>query len=192
MAIEGETIRLREEREEDIPLLIHLRNDLDTQAWSKTLPPDYTQDMYQKRYTDRDFTYDRDDGRFIIEFIENQEAIGYVGFSSLTYRMEVTVGIMIDKKYWGSGVALETQELLIRFLFEEMGVRVIRLWTQSGNPRAMGLAEKSGFKVSLRRREAIFKDGKLYDNIGMDILREEYYDLHPELKDNLPGDYTGD
>ncbi len=189
MAIEGNLIRLREERQSDLDLQVRLRNDLDTQAWSKTLPPDYTEFMFRQRYEDRKFSYDRDDGRFIIEFKENGEAIGYMSFSNLTYRMDATIGVMLDKKYWGSGVAFEAQELLIRFLFQEMGVRVVRLWTQSGNPRAVGLAEKSGFQVSLRRREAIFKNGQLFDNIGMDILREEYYDLHPELSDNLPGDY---
>jgi hypothetical protein len=51
--------------------------------------------------------------------------------------------------------------------------------------RAVRLAEKVGFKVS--SRQAIYKDGELYDNLMMDLLREEYFALHPELKDHLPG-----
>jgi hypothetical protein len=35
-------------------------------------------------------------------------------------------------------------------------------------------------------REAIFKDGRLYDNLIIDLLREEYFALHPELADTLP------
>ncbi|NIW45308.1 MAG: GNAT family N-acetyltransferase, partial [Gammaproteobacteria bacterium] len=142
MALEGDLIRLREERDSDLPLLVKLRNDLDTQAWGKALPPDYTEGMYRQRMEDRKFSFDRNDGRFIIEFIENEEpiGIGYIGFSSVTYRMDATVGIMLDKKYWGSGVAFEAQELMLKFLFEEIGVRVIRLWTQTSVPRAIGLA----------------------------------------------------
>lgn len=65
--------------------------------------------------------------------------------------------------------------------------RVIRLFTHTGNSRAVGLAEKSGFKVSVRRRESIYKSGEIYDNLMMDLLRKEYYEQHPELEDNIPG-----
>jgi len=65
-------------------------------------------------------------------------------------------------------------------------LRVARLFTHSGNPRAVRLAEKSGFRVSMRERQAIFKNGQLFDNLMMDLLREEYYAHHPEMVDHLP------
>ena len=85
-----------------------------------------------------------------------------------------------------TGAAYDAQELLLKFLFHELGLRVVRLYTQSGNVGAMKLAGKAGFQVSVRQREAIFKGGQRFDNIEMDLLREEYYALHPELEDNLP------
>jgi len=93
---------------------------------------------------------------------------------------------MVAQSFWGSGVAPDAQEIMLEFLFVELGVRVVRLWTHSGNPRAVALAEKSGFKVSGRQRQAVFKGGELYDNLMIDLLREEYFALHPELTDNLP------
>jgi RimJ/RimL family protein N-acetyltransferase len=186
MALEGKQVVLRAERAEDMRFLAELRNDLETQAWSKTLPPDYTERMLLDRFEKREFSYDRDEGRFIIESREMGENIGYIGYAGLAPRWDVTIGIMIAKKYWGSGVAVEALEILLRFLFEELGVRVVRLWTQSGNPRAVGSAKKLGFKLSFRRRDAIFKGGQLYDNIHMDMLREEYYASHPALEDGLP------
>ena len=69
---------------------------------------------------------------------------------------------------------------------KELGLRVIRLFTHSGNPRAVRLAEKAGFKAATRQRQSIFKSGELYDNIVMDLLREEFFALHPQLVDNLP------
>ena len=42
MALAGKLTILREEQPEDMQFLVDLRNDLDTQAWSQTLPPDYT------------------------------------------------------------------------------------------------------------------------------------------------------
>ena len=67
MALEGKLTILREERPEDLPFLVELRNDLETQAWSQTLPPDYTLGMYAKRLESREFSYERDDGRFRVD-----------------------------------------------------------------------------------------------------------------------------
>ncbi len=186
MALEGNTVILREQRPEDMQFLVDLRNDLETQAWSKTLPPDYTERMFLTQFEQREFSYSRDDGRFIIDNKESGEKIGYISYTGLKLRWDVTIGIMIAKEFWGTGAAVDALEVLLLFLFEEQGVRVVRLWTHSGNPRAIGSAEKLGFKLSYRQRESIFKGGKLYDNVSMDLLREEYYALNPELEDNLP------
>jgi RimJ/RimL family protein N-acetyltransferase len=94
--------------------------------------------------------------------------------------------VTIIKKFWGTGFALDAQETLLKFLFTELGLRVVRIYTHSGNPRAIGLAKKSGFKVAVSQRQAIFKNGELFDNLALDILREEYFTLHPQLVDNLP------
>jgi RimJ/RimL family protein N-acetyltransferase len=93
---------------------------------------------------------------------------------------------MVEKKFWGTGFAMDAQETLLKFLFVELGLRVIRLFTHSGNPRTVRLAEKAGFKVAARQRQSIFKSGELYDNIVMDLLREEFFTLHSQLVDNLP------
>lgn len=186
MALEGKIARLREEREEDMPFLIDLRNDIETQGFTKSLPTDYTFPMYLKRFQEREFSYDRDDGRFVIEHKESGERAGHIGYIDLHQRHSVMVGIAVDKKFWGTGLAYDAQEVLLKFLFEELGIRVARLWTNSGNPKAIQLAERSGFKVGVRQRESVFRRGVLCDNLTMDILREEYYKLHPDLTDNLP------
>jgi RimJ/RimL family protein N-acetyltransferase len=186
MPLEGRLVILREQHPEDQKLLVDLRNDMATQAWSKSLPPDYTEHMYQKRFEAREFSYDRDEGRFTIVHKESGERIGYIGYSHLEPRFSTIIGIVVAKEFWGTGLALDAQEVLLQFLFIELGLRVVRLWTHSGNPQAVKLAQKSGFQISGRVREAIFKGGELYDNLIVDLLREEYFALHPELTDNLP------
>ena len=186
MALEGEQIVLREERPEDMARLAAMRNDLETQAWSKTLPPDYTEGMYLKRFQEREFSYDPKEGGFIIISKEKGEFVGSISYTGLRPRWRATVGIMIDKKFWGTGFALDAQEVLLKFLFVELGLRLVRLFTHSGNPRAVRLAEKAGFQVAVRQRQSIFKNGQLYDNLVMDLLREEYFARHRELNDNLP------
>jgi len=186
MPLEGEFVILREEQVEDMPLLVALRNDLETQAWSITLPPDYTVRMYQQRFEGRTFSYERTDGRFIILDKASGEFAGTISYTGLEPRFAATIGIMAVKKYWGSGLAYDAQEVLLKFLFLELGLRVVRIWTQSGNPRAVRLAQRSGFMISGRNRQAVYKNGELYDNLLIDLLREEYFARHPELEDRLP------
>jgi RimJ/RimL family protein N-acetyltransferase len=186
MSLEGKLVILREERSEDMKLLVELRNDLETQAWNKTLPPDYTEAMYMKRFEMREFSFDRADGRFILESKETGEFAGTFMYTELEPRWSAMIGIMVGKKFWGSGFASDAQEVLLKFLFEELGLRVVRLFTHTGNPRAVKLAEKAGFKLSYRQREAVYKGGVLQDNLMMDILREEYFAFHTELEDRLP------
>lgn len=185
MPLEGENVILREEKEEDLDLLVELRNNLDTQAWSQRLPPDYTLPMYRQRFLERKFSFFRTDGRFIITHKSSEEFIGTISYYDFQPRFSATIGIVIKKEFWGTGVAFDAQETLLKFLFLELGIRVVRIWTQSGNERAVKLAQKSGFRISGKIRKAIFLKGEFFDNLIVDLLREEYFTFHPELKDNL-------
>ena len=186
MPLEGELVRLREERPQDLELLQTLRNDMQTQAWTKALPPDYTEWMYRKRYEERTFSFERTDGRFIIEHKQTAEFAGTISYTSLKDRWSATIGIMTLKKFWGAGVAYDAQEVLLKFLFTELGLRVVRLWTHSGNPNAVRLAQRSGFQIAVRQRESVYKNGELHENLSLDLLRSEYFARHPELVDRLP------
>jgi RimJ/RimL family protein N-acetyltransferase len=186
MPLEGKLVILREQTREDLPFLRSLQNDMEVQAWSKALPPDYTDIMYEKRYEAREFSYDPDEARFVIVHKESGELIGHMTYSDLDRRFSAHLGIMTTRKFWGTGVAYDAQEVILRFVFCELGVRVVRLFTHSGIPRAVRLAERSGFQISARIRQANIKYGQLNDSLLMDLLREEYFVLHPELTDTLP------
>jgi len=186
MALEGRLVILREERKEDQKLFARLRNDLETQSWNVALPPDYTEEMHLKRFEAMEFSYERESARLSVERKETGELAGFITYSNLEERLGATIGIAIAKPFWGTGVALDAQEVLLRFLFLELGLRVVHLWSHSGNPRALKLAEKSGFSVVGRIREGMYKNGRLLDTIVMSILREAYFELHSELEDTLP------
>ena len=42
------------------------------------------------------------------------------------------------------------------------------------NPRAIACYKKCGFKEMGRRRKTVFLNGKYYDKLYMDILKEEF------------------
>jgi RimJ/RimL family protein N-acetyltransferase len=184
--MEGELVLLREERLEDMPNFVALQNDLDTQGWGKTLPPDYTINMYVKRFEGREFSYDPKEARFVIVSKESEEFAGMISYSGLRPRWSVMVGIIMDKKYWGTGFALDAQEVLLKFLFLELGLQVVRIYTSRARPQAVNLAKKSGFVITGRQRQAVLRRGRVYDMLEMDLLREEYFANHPDLEDNQP------
>ena len=159
---------------------------MDTQGWNVALPPTYTEAMHVKRLDAMEFSYERDSARFSVVEKATDALAGFISYTHLEPRMSTTIGITIAKPFWGRGIALDAQEVLLGFLFEELGVRAVHLWTHSANPRAMGLAEKSGFRVTGRVREAMYKNGKLIDTLVMALLREEYYRAHDGLTDRLP------
>ena len=185
MALTGDLVRLREVRDEDLPMFVRLRNDLATQAWSRTLPPDYTIEMVRRRYLDRDFEYRRGDGIFVIEAIADGEAVGTISYTGLVDRMEAVWGMAIDRDRWGTGMATEAAELLLRFLFLELGLKVVRLYTQTENERAVAAFRKLGFREAARLPVSIYKANRMAENIVMDMLREEWFELHPDVVDTL-------
>ncbi len=185
MPLEGGLVILREQQRADLPFLQELRNDMETQAWNRSLPPDYTEVMYVKRFEAREFSYDPEEARFTIEDRKTGQRVGFIGYTGLERRFSASIGIAVTREFWGTGAAFDAQEVLLRFLFTELGLRVVRLWTHSGNPRAVSLAKKAGFQVSGRQRQAVIRNGKLCDNLMLDLLREEYFARHPDLVDCL-------
>jgi RimJ/RimL family protein N-acetyltransferase len=146
--------------------------------------------MMAKRYQAREFSFDPDEGRFIIEVKESGDRVGFVGYSGLKPRFSAGLGVMVAKEYWGTGYAREANELLLRFMFEELGLRVVRLWTHSMNPRAIALAEKLGFREAARFRRSVYRNGQLGEKVVMDITRQEFYKLREELTDRLPDPFV--
>ncbi len=186
MPLEGDLVVLREERRGDQKLFAEWRNDLATQAWGQSLPPSFTEEMHVKRFEAMEFSFKPAGARLPIVHKATGEVAGYIAYTDLEPRLSASIGLVVAKAFWGTRVGLDAQETLLRFLFSELGLRVVHLWTHSGNPRAVGLAEKSGFRITVRIREAVYKNGKLLDTLAMSLTRDDYYARRPELTDALP------
>ena len=91
---------------------------------------------------------------------------------------------------WGTGASKEVMELLLRFCFEQLGLRVMMLGTHTGLPRMIRLAEKLRFREAVRLRRSVWLGGGYHDGLVMDLLREEYYAAHPTLVDSLPDPFS--
>lgn len=170
--LEGKLVRLRPVREQDYEYFAGLKNNMFTQAWNHRLPPNFTADKMRKRFQEAN-----DKPNSAILAIEKLDGtlVGNINYHEGLPRYEATFGLALGREHWGQGLGEEAQELILEFLFVERGLRVVRLWTQTGFPWARKSAERLGFRVMVRMRENTIIDGKPCDTLYMDMLRSEYF-----------------
>ena len=113
---------------------------------------------------------------FAIVKQENDRLIGSAGLEKIDYINRVaTLGIMIgEQENREKGYGTETINLLLDFGFNYLNLNNINLYVMEFNPRAIACYKKCGFKEMGRRRKTVFLNGKYYDKLYMDILKEEF------------------
>ncbi len=113
---------------------------------------------------------------FAIIKLENDELIGNCGIDSISFKDRIgTVGIFIgEEENRSKGYGSETLRLLLDFGFNYLNLNNIMLNVKSFNERAINCYKKVGFKEFGRRRQSYFLNGKYYDDVQMDILKEEF------------------
>jgi RimJ/RimL family protein N-acetyltransferase len=172
---EGQKVRLREYRKEDIPLRLKYINDPEV---GRSLTPDipYPMTLHEEEKWFQSITAISDTYRFAIETLADNQFIGGCSINGVDWKNSVaTIGIFIgSKNHRGDGYGTDALKVLIEFIFLQMDINKIRLTVYSFNQCAIRCYEKCGFKVEGVLRQEIFKDGKRYDKIAMGILKEEY------------------
>jgi RimJ/RimL family protein N-acetyltransferase len=88
-------------------------------------------------------------------------------------------GIGIGKKdYWNKGYGLDATKLLLDYGFNLLNLNNIMLGVYSYNQRAISCYRKVGFKEIGRRRKSKIIGGKIFDEVLMDILAEEFQSVY--------------
>ena len=86
-----------------------------------------------------------------------------------------TLGIFIgNKEYWNNSYGTEAIRLILDYGFNYKNLHSINLELMSFNERALKCYRKCGFKEVGRIRQCKYINGKYYDTIVMDILKEEF------------------
>lgn len=74
----------------------------------------------------------------------------------------------------GMGYGSEALRLLIEWGFLELNLNRIALMVLELNPDARRLYDRLGFKLEGTARQAVFREGRFWDEHSMAILREDY------------------
>ena len=117
----------------------------------------------------------------IINLKENDELIGNCSFTEIDLiHRNAMLGIFIgDEKNRGNGYGKEAIKLLLEYGFNNLNLNNIMLNVYEFNKGAIKVYESLGFKKFGTRHKSYYFKGKFYDEIQMEILKEEYNEIEP-------------
>ncbi|HEY7523939.1 MAG TPA: GNAT family protein [Candidatus Limnocylindrales bacterium] len=118
----------------------------------------------------------RDSLAMAVHVRETGRLIGSCAFSQLdgdngSAMYHITIG---EKDTWGQGYGTDATRLMLRHAFETMGLHRIALAVFEFNERAIRSYLSCGFMVEGRAREAIWRDGRWWDELTMSLLEPEW------------------
>jgi UDP-4-amino-4,6-dideoxy-N-acetyl-beta-L-altrosamine N-acetyltransferase len=172
MMIYGEKVRLRRVEREDIPTFVRWFNDPEVREF---LVMDRPLSMAEEERWFEGQLEDQNSELFAIETADGVH-IGNIGLHNVNWQhRRAELGIIIgEKEYWGQGYGSDAVRTALRFAFETMNLHRVSLRVYEDNARGIRAYEKCGFQHEGRAREAIFRQGRYYDELRMGILRREF------------------
>jgi RimJ/RimL family protein N-acetyltransferase len=102
-----------------------------------------------------------------------------IDWSNGSARLALGIGAADDRR---QGYGAEALGLALRYAFEELNLHRLGAEAAAYNAGALRLLEKAGFQVEVRRREALYRDGRRWDELWLGLLREEWQTQRPEAR----------
>ena len=103
------------------------------------------------------------------------EAVGGIGFEVQpdVFGRTAEIGYWLGEAYWGRGVMTEAVRVVSRHAFERFDYTRLFAGVFESNPASARVLEKAGYTLEGRMRAAVFKDGRVLDNLIYARLRDD-------------------
>ena len=172
--IEGRLVRLRHHRPENLPAVKRWYTDVElaklTRYQTRPMSKEEIEQFFRTRLLSPDAL------AYAIHVRESDRLIGLTTFSALdadngSALFHITIG---ERDAWGRGYGTEAAVLMLEHAFARLGLHRIALSVFSFNERAIRSYEKAGFRIEGRLREAIWRDGRYWDEVQMRALSSEW------------------
>ena len=168
--IEGEKIYLSPmDKNNEIPLLTKCFNEDEAIAYNNGFISSISNEENISETVDK---WNESGMIFSIINKETDEFMGHVSFFGAdNNKTFITMGIYIAEEYRGNGYGLEAIKLSTEYMFRFHVYRSIHLEVFSYNEGAYRLYQKAGFKECGRFHNSRYFNGKFYDIILMEMLK---------------------
>lgn len=105
-----------------------------------------------------------------------ERLIGFARFENIdwsngTSALVFGLGEAADRR---QGYGAELLALLLRYAFDELNLHRLQAHVGAYNAGALRLLEQAGFQVEVRRREALYRAGRRWDDLWLGLLRPEW------------------
>lgn len=169
--LEGDRVRLRAPREDDLPFCLDFANDEELRGWLRFERP-------KREESERAWLLGLDDARDRVWLMEEPATgrpvglISLTGWSHVARHAELGLGIL-DPADRGKGFGADAMRLVLRHAFIDMRLQRVHLTVHEDNP-AQRLYERLGFRQEGRLHRHVYKRGAYRDLIQMGMLVEEW------------------
>lgn len=173
-ALVGETVVLRRHRPENLDAFRRWYSDAEVARLTRYRDGPMKPDEIDRFFTAR--VLGIDSLTLAVHLRAKNRLIGSCAFSQLdadngSALFHITIG---EKDLWGRGYGTEATRLMLDHAFSTMGLHRVSLAVFSFNERAIRSYEKVGFVVEGRARDAIYREGRYWDEIDMSLLESEW------------------
>lgn len=117
----------------------------------------------------------KDKYEWCIELKEIGEAIGSIGGFGIDEKVEsIEIGYCISRKYWHQGITSEAFSAIIKFFFEEVGLKRIESYHDVNNPNSGKVMQKCGLIYEGTKRKSDWNNTGICDTVYYGILKEDF------------------
>ena len=173
--IEGETIDLVAFNSKWVQLMCKWTNDPKVRRYSRNMWP-HTIEEVKKWFEPSPDRHTKEFVVFTIYHKRDKRPIGAVGFNHINWvsRDANIFAIIGEPEYWGKGIAIEANKLLIKYGFTELNLHKIYASVHSPNARSLRAAEKLGFQKEGIIEEAEYVDGVYHDEYQFALFKRDW------------------
>ncbi len=171
--LEGDKVRLRPVREEDLPHFQRWLNDPDVLQWLTLILPKGPTMEEERQWWEAEQRNPND----IVWAIETRDGrlLGDLALRPNPLGRWADLGIFIgEKAFWNQGHGTDAVRTVLRYAFAGMRLNRVSLTTDELNARALRCYEKCGFVREGLLRQQRLVDGQFRNSVLMGILRGEF------------------
>jgi RimJ/RimL family protein N-acetyltransferase len=117
--------------------------------------------------------------QFLIRTRSGDRAIGFARLERFQWihgTAMVCLGIA-DPADRGRGYGWEAIALMVNYAFSELNLYRLGAIVPGDNPGGLAFLERMGFRIEVRRREAVQRDGQRWDLLHLGLLASEWWGL---------------
>ena len=178
--LKSKRVALRPVRKSDISLFLKWFNDPEIMR-NLGLHLPVTEVEEEKWIESLATTRKQTDVILVIEAGKKRIPIGCVSLNKINrenQNAELSVAIG-EKRYRGRGYGPEAIGLLMEHGFVQLNLHRVYTGAYAFNEASLRALTKCGFRREGRQRQAVFTDGRFWDNVLFGILRTEWQKLSP-------------